>query len=71
MAFMIETYTLVPTTSMINEYFGVGVVSAAMDGVAPALKPGWVRRRNNTYPEVRHALILSAQYEIVSIKICA
>ncbi len=39
----------------LNEYFGVGVVSGAMDGAAPELNPGWVHRRNNTYPEVRHA----------------
>jgi len=25
-----------------------------MDGVAPELNPGWVHRRMNTYPEVRH-----------------
>ena len=71
MAFMIEAYTLVPSTSMINEYFGVGVVSVAKDGVAPALNPGWVRRRINTYPEVRYELVLSAQYKVVSIKVCA
>ena len=35
---------------MINECFGVGV--------APELNPGWVRRRKNTHPEARHALIL-------------
>ena len=39
---------------MINEYFGVGVTSEAMDGAAPELNPGWVHRRNNTHPEVRH-----------------
>ena len=27
----------------------------AKDGVAPELNPGWVRRRKNTYPEVRYA----------------
>ena len=26
---------------MINECFGVGVTSEAMDGVAPELNPGW------------------------------
>ena len=71
MAFMIEAYTLVPSTSMINEYFGVGVVSVAKDGVAPALNPGWVRRRINTCPEVRHEMILSVLYKIESIKFCA
>ena len=39
---------------MVNECFGVGVMSVAMDGAAPELNPGWVRRRINTYPEVRH-----------------
>ena len=43
---------------MVNEYFGVGVTSEAMDGEAPELNPGWVHRRTNTLPEVRHALIL-------------
>ena len=42
----------------VNECFGVGVTSEAMDGVAPELNPGWVRRRKNTLPEARHALIL-------------
>ena len=32
---------------MINEYFGVGVVSVAKDGVAPELNPGRVHRRIN------------------------
>ena len=27
----------------------------AMDGEAPELNPGWVHRRMNSYPEVRHA----------------
>ena len=65
--FRIETYALVPKKSMLNEYFGVGVVSVAKDGVVPALNPGWVRRRINTCPEVRHELILSALYKIESI----
>ena len=39
---------------MINECFGVGVVSGAMDGVAPKLNPGRVHRRINTHPEVRY-----------------
>ena len=43
------------TTPMINECFGVGVTSEAMDGAAPELNPGWVHRRKNTYPEVRYA----------------
>ena len=43
------------TLQMVNEYFGVGVTSEAMDGVAPELNPGWVHRRKNTYPEVRYA----------------
>ena len=68
---MIEAYTLVPSTSMINEYFGVGVVSVARDGVAPELNPGWVRRRINTFPEVRYELFLSVQYKFVSINVCA
>ncbi|MDY0250115.1 MAG: hypothetical protein RBR45_08715 [Pseudomonas sp.] len=38
-----------------GECFGVGVMSEAKDGVAPELNPGWVHRRINTYPEVRHA----------------
>ena len=62
-SFMIETYALVLATLMVNEYFGVGVVSAAMDGGAPALNPGWVRRRINTHPEVRHALSIFALYK--------
>ena len=49
---------LMQTISMINECFGVGVASGAMDGAAPELNPGWVRRRKNTQPEARHALIL-------------
>ena len=28
-----------PTLHRVNEYFGVDVVSVAMDGVAPELKP--------------------------------
>ena len=40
---------------MVNEYFGVGVVSGAMDGAAPELNPGRVHRRINTCSEVRHA----------------
>ena len=46
---------VVRTLHMVNEYFGVGVTSVAMDGVAPELNPGWVHRRTNTYPEVRYA----------------
>ncbi|MDY0205903.1 MAG: hypothetical protein RBR82_04660 [Pseudomonas sp.] len=42
----------------VNKCFGVGVTSEAMDGAAPELNPGWVRRRKNTQPEARHALIL-------------
>ena len=47
--------SIVLTIPLINECFGVGVTSEAMDGVAPELNPGWVRRRKNTYPEVRYA----------------
>ncbi len=45
---------IVQTLHMVNECFGVGVVSSAKDGAAPELNPGWVHRRINTYPEVRH-----------------
>ncbi len=45
------------TIQMVDECFGVGVVSAAMDGVAPALNPGWIQRRMNTHPEVRQAQV--------------
>ena len=47
--------SIVLTIPLINECFGVGVTSEAMDGVAPELNPGWVHRRINTYPEVRYA----------------
>ena len=40
---------------MVNEYFGLGVMSEAMDGAAPELNPGRVHRRTNTQPEVRYA----------------
>ncbi|HKM27812.1 MAG TPA: hypothetical protein VJY57_10285 [Thiopseudomonas sp.] len=43
------------TVDIFAEYFGVGVTSVAMDGVAPELNPGWVHRRTNTLPKVRHA----------------
>ena len=45
----------VQTAQNINEYLGIGVMSEAMDGVAPELNPGWVHRRINTYTEVRLA----------------
>ena len=48
---------------MVNECFGVGVVSEAKDGVAPELNPGWVHRRINTHPEVR--------YRQLELKICS
>ena len=37
----------------VNKCFGVGVTSAAMDGAAPELNPGWVRRRKNSNSAVR------------------
>ena len=46
---------IVLTTQMINECFGVSVTSGGKDGAAPELNPGWVHRRINTCPEVRHA----------------
>ena len=47
---------LVITVHIFAEYFGVGVTSVAMDGVAPDLNPEWVHRRTNTPPKkVRHA----------------
>ncbi len=48
----------VQTTQKVNECFGVGVISEAKDGAAPALNPGWVHRRINTYPEARHAQLV-------------
>ena len=42
-----------PTLHRVNEYFGVDVVSVAMDGVAPELNPGQVHRRININPKVR------------------
>ena len=53
-----ETYAVLQIIQMVDECFGVGVVSAARDGVAPALNPGRVHRRMNIHPEVRHAPIL-------------
>ena len=44
------------TTPLVNKCFRVGVASEAMDGAAPELNLGWVHRRINTYPEVRHTL---------------
>src|SRR5690554_3621125 len=46
---------IVRTLHMVNEYFGVSVVSE-QGWRAPELNPGWVHRRINTYPEVRHSL---------------
>ena len=46
-----------PTLHRVNEYFGVDVVSVAMDGVAPELNLGRVHRRININSEVRHAPI--------------
>ena len=54
-ALVIHT-AIVQTTKMINGCFGISVTSVAMDGAAPELNPGWVHRRKNTYPEVRHSL---------------
>ncbi len=51
-------YAIPQTIQIVNECFGVGVVSEAMDGAAPELNPGWVHRRINTCPEVRHARLL-------------
>ena len=48
-----ETYSFVQSIQMVNECFGLAVVSEAKDGVAPELNPGWVHRRINTDPEVR------------------
>ena len=44
---------------MINEYFGVGVVSVAKDGAAPELNPGRVYRRINPTPKygIHHYLL--------------
>ena len=50
-----EIYAIVQTIHMVNQCFGGGVVSEAKDGAAPELNPGWVHRRMNTDPEVRHA----------------
>ena len=52
---LLTAAAIVPTLRMVNEYFGVGVVSGAMDGAAPELNPGRVHRRINTCSEVRHA----------------
>ena len=52
------TAALVQAMDRVNEYFGVGVKSKAMAGVAPKLSPGWARRRKNIYTEVRYALSL-------------
>ena len=46
--------SIVLTTPLINEYFGVGVTSEAKDDEAPELNPGWVHRRTNPNSEVRH-----------------
>ena len=52
--FLLDATAIVQTLQRIDECFGVGVVSVGMDGAAPELNPGWVHRRINTYPEVRH-----------------
>ena len=55
--------TNLQTIQKVNEYFGVGVTSEVMDGVAPELKPGWVHQWINTSPEVRHAQYLTDNNE--------
>ena len=45
---------IVQTAPLVNECFGVGVTSEAMDGAAPELNHGRVPRRNNSNSEAQH-----------------
>ena len=55
--FCLIATAIVQTLQRVDECFGVGVVSVAIDGAAPELNPGWVHRRINTFPEVRYAQV--------------
>ena len=44
---MRDTAAMAQTIYVINEYFGVGVISAVMDGAAPELNPGRVQDRKS------------------------
>ncbi len=52
---------------MINQCCAVAVASEAMDGVAPELNPGWVRRRKNSKSTVRQAQVLTAYSELLAV----
>ena len=47
--------TALQTTLLINEHYAAAVASVVMDDVAPALNPGWVRRRESSCRAVRGA----------------
>jgi len=65
---LVEPGALVLTALMIDKYCIVAVTSEAMDGAAPALNPGWVHRRNNSYNAVRPTQIFAASFIVLAAK---
>ena len=59
--------TDIQTLHIFNEYFEVAVTSAAMDGAAPELNPGWVHRRKNSCLEVRPANYLEVTMHLKTL----